>query len=125
MDRRKEHGGGTDLPMVSRSALILEATQVYVDWANNCPGGGPRLVLSEMRDDQSTVYLIPEMDFGPEAWLRTNYLAMFEEELHAWCTDESYWPKDRSFKAFNRFFTVRFYSMVVDMDEESIVRSSD
>jgi len=111
--------------MVNRSALVLEATQVYVDWANNCPGDGPKLVLSEMRDDASTVYLLPEMDFGPEDWLQKNYLAMFEEELHAWCTAETYWPKDRSFKAFHRFFEVRFHSMVVDMGDEPIARDSD
>jgi len=121
MGSGKEHGGGADLPMVNRSALVLEATQVYVDWANNCPGGGPKLVLSEMRDDASSVYLIPEMDFGPEAWLRKNYLTIFEEELHAWHTDETDWPKDRSFKAFQRFFTVSFHSMVMDLGDLPIV----
>ena len=124
MSSTDERRHGADLPMVNRAALVLEATQVYVDWANNCPGGGPKLVLSEMRDDESTVYLIPEMDFGPEPWLRKNYLAMFEQELHAWCTDKTYWPKDRSFSAFNKFFKVRFHSMVLDMGEERIARDS-
>jgi hypothetical protein len=115
MSSTNEKRHGPDLPMVNRASVVLEATQVYVDWANNCPGGGPKLVLSEMRDDQSTVYLIPEMDFGPEEWLRENYLSMFEEELYAWHTRESDWPKDRSFEAFRRFFKVRFHSMVLDM----------
>ena len=53
------------------------------------------MVLSEMRDDESSVYLIPEMDFGPEDWLRKNYLAIFEEELHAWHTDETVRVKQR------------------------------
>jgi len=100
--------------MVNRASVVLEATQVYADWANSCPGGGPKMVLSEMRDDQTTVYLIPEMDFGPEEWLRENYLPMFEEELYAWHTRESDWPEDRSFEAFSRFFKVRFHSMVLD-----------
>jgi hypothetical protein len=73
---------------------------------------------------QSTVYLIPEMDFGPEDWLQENYLAIFEEELHAWHTRESDWPEDRSFEAFNRFFKVRFHSMVLDMGEKPITTDS-
>ena len=124
MSSTDERRRGADLPMVNRAALVLEATQIYVDWANNCPGGGPKLVLSEMRDDASTVYLIPEMDFGPEAWLRKHYLALFEQELHAWHTDKTDWPKDRSFEAFNKFFTVRFHSMVLDMGEEPIASDS-
>jgi len=112
MDEKRR---GPGLPMVNRASVVLEATQVYADWANSCPGGGPKMVLSEVPDDQSTVYLIPEMDFGPEEWLRGNYLPMFEEELYAWHTDKSDWPEDRSFEAFSRFFKVRFRSMVLDM----------
>jgi len=112
-------GQGFDLPTVNRAALLLRPTQAYAEWANSC-GEGPRLVLSEMRDDDSTVYLIPEMENGPEAWVRKHYRSLFEYELWSWCTDPSYWPKDRSFAAFQRFFTVHFHSVVAELGEEPL-----
>ena len=67
-------------------------------------------------------YLIPEMDGDFETWLQRNYQAMFEHELWAWHTDEAVWPKDRSFKAFQTLFKVRFHSVVLDMGEGPIDR---
>jgi hypothetical protein len=103
---------------------VLAPTQAYVDWANSC-GPGPQLVLSEMRDDALTVYLIPEVDVGPENWLREHYLALFEQELHAWSTDVSTWPRARSFASFQRFFTVHFHPLVFDMGDEPIAGKGD
>jgi hypothetical protein len=113
-----------DLPAVNRAALLLKPTQAYADWANSC-GEGPKLVLSEMEDDFSSVYLIPEVDFRPDAWLRKHYRTLFEHELWNWCTDPSTWPKGRSFRAFQEFFTVHFHSMVVDLGGEPIYSSRD
>ncbi len=113
-----------DLPAVNRSALLLQPTQDYVEWANSC-GEGPMFVLSEMRDDAITVYLIPEMEIGPEAWLRQHYLPLFEHELYSWCTDPTYWPKDRSLEAFQQFFAIHFHSLVVDVGQEPITGNGD
>ena len=105
--------------MVNRAALLVKPTQAYADWANSC-GEGPQLILSEMEDDVGTVYLIPEQDFRPDKWLRKHYRRLFEYELWNWCTDPSQWPKDRSFHAFQQFFTVQFNSMVTDLGREPI-----
>ena len=113
-----------DLPAVNRSGLVLEPTAAYAEWANSC-GEGPMLVLSEMRDDALTIYLIPQMEVGPEAWLRQHYRSLFEHELWGWCTDPAYWPKDLSFEAFQRFFTVHWHSMVMDMGKEPITSNGD
>lgn len=118
------HLSSSDLPVVNRAALVLRPTQAYVEWANSC-GEGPKLILGEMRDDESTVFLIPEMDFGPAAWLRKHYRILFEEGLYAWCTDEAYWPKDRSYKAFQKLFQVHFHSLVMDVGKEPITSNGD
>jgi hypothetical protein len=126
MSGTDEHRQGADVPTVNRSALVLEPAEAYWEWANSCHGDDPKLAPPEPGDEEEgTVYLIPEMDFGPEAWLRRNYATMFEHELWAWCTDETFWPEDRSLKAFKRFFKVRFHSMVLDMGEEPIARDSE
>ena len=94
-----------------------QPTKDFLEWAKENPDSNPTLTLSEL-DWENTIYLIPEMETGFEAWLKRNYTAMFEQELDSWCTDESLWPEDRSFKTFKKFFKVSFHSMVFDMCNE-------
>lgn len=115
---------GANLPTVNRCAMVLEPTKAYLEWAKACPESDPDLTLNELRQE-GTAYLIPEVGEGPETWLKRNYAAMFEHELYAWCTDESFWPEDRSFKAFRKFFKVRFCSMVLDMGKGAIKRDGE
>ena len=107
------------LPIVNRAAVVLEPAQAYLEWARECPEALPDLTLEELCEE-GTAYLIPETDADPEKWLRRNFGAMFEHELYAWYTDRAFWPKDRSFKAFKKFFKVRFCSMVLDLGKGPI-----
>ncbi len=113
---------GADLPGVDRYAIVVEPTNAYAEWARSCPGSASDEVLSILDDEGGTVYLIPEVDEDFETWLQQNYQALFEHELWAWHTDESSWPKDRSFKAFQTLFKVRFHSVVLDTSENPIVK---
>jgi len=121
MTRAGKDEKGAELPAVNRNAVVLEMTDAYLAWAKSCPEGDVGLTLDELREE-GTVYLIPEQDAKLETWLRRNYAAMFENELAAWCTDESFWPKDRSFKTFKKFFKVSFCSIVLDIGREAIER---
>ena len=103
-----------DLPGINRYAVVLEPTKAYVDWAGNCPDSDSDADSLES-DEEGTVYLIPEVEGRFESWLKRNYKQMFEHELWSWCTDEAYWPKDRSFKAFQKFFRIRFHSVLLDL----------
>jgi hypothetical protein len=114
MVNRSKKEGGIILPMVNRSAVVLEPSQAYLEWARDCPEAIPDLTLKELGED-GTVYLIPETNDEPDRWLRRNFAAMFEHELDARYTDRAFWPKDRSFKAFKKYFNVRFCSMVLDL----------
>ena len=113
-----------DLPVVNRGALVLRATQAFVEWANSC-GEGPKLALEELDEDEHTVYLVPEVEHRPDAWLRQHFRILFEYELASWCTDAACWPEDRSFEAFQRYFTTQFHSMVVDLGEEPITSDDE
>ena len=106
-------------PEVNRCAVVLEPTKAYLEWAKACPEGDPEPTLEDTCEE-GTVYLIPVVDAEPDAWLKRNYEAMFKHELGAWCTDDAFWPKDRSFTAFKKFFAVKFCSMVLDMGEDEI-----
>ena len=110
-----------DLPDMNRFALVLEPAEAYLEWAKVYPEADPDLTLDDLCEE-GTVYLIPEVEGHLEAWLKRNYKAMFECELNLWCTDDSFWPDDLSFKTFEKFFNIRFCSMVLDMGHGIIKR---
>ena len=109
----------TLLPIVNRAAVMLKPAQGYLEWARECPEAIPDLTLKQL-GEEGTVYLIPETNDKPDKWLRRNFVAMFENELEAWYTDRDFWPKDRSFKSFKKFFKVRFCSIVLDLGKGSL-----
>ena len=105
---------GEDLPGINRYAVVVEPTREYMDWARSCPDSDSEAASLE-RDEEGTVYLIPEMEGRFESWLKRNYKKMFEHELWAWCTDEAYWPEDLSFNTFQKYFRIRFHPMILDL----------
>jgi hypothetical protein len=110
---------GIILPIVNRAAVVLEPAQAYLEWARECPEATPDLTLEELGEEGS-VYLIPETNDKADRWLRRNFTIIFERKLYAWYTDRVFWPKERSFKTFKKFFKVRFCSMVSDLGKGSI-----
>jgi hypothetical protein len=108
-----------NLPTINRFVLVVEPTNVFLDWARKFPDEDLELTLGELQEDTSA-YLMPHTD--PDSWLEQNYMRIFKLELDAWSVDHSCWPKDLSFKTFKEFFNVRFCSIVIDMGEGPIKR---
>jgi hypothetical protein len=86
-----------NLPTINRFILVIEPTNVFLDWARKFPDEDPKLTLDELLEDTSA-YLIPQIDLDPDSWLASNFKTIFEIELNDWCVDPSLWPKDLSFK---------------------------
>ncbi|MGD0781320.1 MAG: hypothetical protein ABSA30_00520 [Candidatus Aminicenantales bacterium] len=107
------------LPTINRNAIWIEPTAVFLEWAQKFPDIDTELTLDELLKD-GTAYLIPEQEDEPDAWLKRNFKTIFEVELDGWCTDSFLWPKDRSFKAFKKFFVIHFCSVVIDLGKSSI-----
>ena len=103
-----------NLPTINRNILVVEPTEVFLEWAKISPNDDMRLTLKELVADM-TAYLIPEQDADAKSWLRRNFKTIFEIELDGWCTDPSLWPKDRSIKTFREFFRVLYCSSVIDL----------
>lgn len=57
-----------------------------------------------------------------EKWIKKNFDNIFINELNKWCTDESFWPTNRSYKMFKEWFDVAFYSMILDLEEFPITK---
>lgn len=108
-----------DFPLINRSAILVKPTAEFVAWLKTTPGDPSELTLEEIQED-SSVFLLPDELEDLRGWLKRNYMPIFEQELYNWCTEDSLWPKDLSFKSFKRFFQVSFYSMVYDLIPGSI-----
>jgi hypothetical protein len=100
---------------INRSVAILRPQQPFIDWANNLPDAGFKASKKDFTTD-CHVILIPEYDTDDEAreYISAMYEDIFEEELGGWCTEESWWPKDRTEKMFWQWFDFELHSMVID-----------
>lgn len=104
--------------MLNRGALLVRPAQPYLDWAASLDDSG---ILPDP-EGEVTVYLVPEYEDDLEAdkVLRRVYAEVFERELFGWCTDESLWPKRRTFTVFMAWFTVELHSIVEDLSNAPI-----
>ena len=78
-------------------------------------------------EGERTVYLIPEFDTPDDAnsVIELIYLAVFENELLGWHTDESAWPRDRNLAIFREWFTIELHSVVEDLCDDEIIDDDD
>ncbi|MEM9397275.1 MAG: hypothetical protein AAF991_07330 [Pseudomonadota bacterium] len=99
--------------MLNRSALILRPGPSFIEWCLSLDDSG----LAPSPDDEQTVYLIPDWGDEVEALeiLSNGFGEIFERELDGWCTDESTWPKNRTFAMFREWFIIEFHSVVEDL----------
>jgi hypothetical protein len=107
---------------INRIAITLIPTEACLDWINSCDDD--KMTLEEIQEDPST-YLLPEGRDEPTAQVRRHFKEMFAEELKSWYTDPDMWPKDLSFKAFKKFFTIQVSSMVLDLGKGMIIKEDD
>lgn len=108
--------------MINRSAVIVRPKQPYLDWAEQLDDSG----LLPAVEGEQTVYLLPEHDDDVEAMeiLSKDFDIIFETELDGWHTDESAWPKDRTFAMFREWFSVEFHSVVEDLCDYEVIDDS-
>ena len=105
--------------LINRAAVLVGPRQPYIDWALGLDESG----LAPEHDSEKTVYLIPEYNDDIEALeiLSQFYTFIFEEELGGWHTDETAWPKNRTFKIFREWFDVQFHSIVDDLCDYELI----
>ncbi|MCI5142184.1 MAG: hypothetical protein D3909_10795, partial [Candidatus Electrothrix sp. ATG1] len=75
--------------------------------------------------DDRTVYLISDEDAEDatdvERWLKHNYEALFEAELDSWYIDKELWPKKRTYKLFNEWFSIECHTVIEDTVDAPLV----
>jgi len=111
----------TGLATINRYAVILQPSEAYLEWTKTCPDADQDVTLDRLQRE-ATVYLVPQADDDLEKALRRHFKPMLAQELFAWYRDETYWPKDMSFRTFRKFFEVRLASMVFDLGKGALVK---
>lgn len=82
----------------------------------------------ERANEEKTIYLVQDVvSDSPDAvreWVELNFEALFENELESWYVNDSLWPKKRTIKLFDDWFSVECHSVIIDTVDEPIVDES-
>ncbi|MGN6803780.1 MAG: hypothetical protein ACTHJN_17905 [Ginsengibacter sp.] len=105
---------------INRNAIIVKPKQPLLDWVNSIYPESPIETLNV-----GTVYLVNSGDSIQEVerWLQKNFDNIFQNELNGWNTDEKNWPEKRTFKLFKEWFNYEIHDMIVDMEEDEIIKT--
>lgn len=108
---------------INRSVAIIKPKQPFVDWENQMPDAKWKVSLDDLNRDCLAI-LIPEYDTDEEAeeYFSEIYEDIFEAELFCWCTEESWWPQNRTQEMFRQLFEVDLHSIVMDPYVDPIVK---
>ena len=104
--------------MLNRGALFVRPAQPHLDWAASLDDSG----IVPDPQGEVTVYFVPEYEDDQEAEkvLRRVYAEVFERELFGRCTDESLWPKRRTFAVFKAWLRIEMHSIVEDLGDDTL-----
>ncbi len=102
---------------INRLAVTITFKQKFVDWVNQLPDAGDLKYTLKMLNDDRPVYLVPAYEVTEEAeeWLGPHKTLVLEEAFESICTEEEWWPKDRSEETFDEYLSAEFHSMVFDL----------
>jgi hypothetical protein len=108
---------------INRQIAVIKPKKPCIDWINSLPES------DEPYDDESlqkdcTVFLLPHLDDDEESlkYIESIYSKIFKIELDSWYTDPAFWPKNRTFSLFMKWFEIEFHSEVLDTLEARIVK---
>jgi hypothetical protein len=112
-------------PMLNRCAVIVRPAQAYLDWAASLPDADEDIVPDP--DGEQTVYLLPDLADGGdiEDMIAQAFGLIFENELEAWCLDETTWPKPRTLAMFQQWFTIEVHSIIHDLAADPLMDDED
>lgn len=106
---------------INRSIAIIRPKQPFIDWANQLPDAKRKVTPNNFKTDCLSI-LIPDYDTDEEAreYINDLFEDIFNEELWGWCTNEKWWPKNRTKELFWEWFDVEIHSMIMDPYEDPI-----
>jgi len=107
---------------INRAISVVKSNKPFLDWLHSIENDGNSKITMEDLLRECSTFLLPDYDFESEykQAIKDIYEDIFEIELEGWYTDESLWPKDRSYKVFCEWFDIEIHSCVYDPWEGEI-----
>jgi hypothetical protein len=108
---------------INRGIFILIPKKPFYNWMNSLtPNEKP-----VDKFDECDSYLVDDdwLLSDVENFLKNNYDEFFQEQLFGAWTDESVWPKNRSWQMFVEWFEWHFSSIVRDLCPEHGIESEE
>ena len=105
---------------INRNAIVVRPKKPFFAWLKAIFPDD-----EEMQDKpENNIYLIHEMNSNEEIRevLSFDFDDIFTNELNDWCTDEEFWPQNRTYKMFSEWFDVEICSMVLDMEDDEVLK---
>jgi len=98
---------------INRSVLVIIPKKPFYDWGNSLT---PNVKPIEKYDECES-YLLDHGWNSDQAkgFLKVNFDQFFQNQLFGTWTDESGWPKERTWEMFQEWFDWHFSSMVWDI----------
>ena len=111
---------------INRNALVVWPRTPFLEWLQSVDPTADELTLEDLTAEP-TVYLIPECDSeeAAEACLGRRYDRIFREELVGWHTDQSRWPRGRTFQLFREWFDWTYHSVLLDLTDEPLEHDAE
>ena len=96
----------------NRSAIMVAPNEVYFNWAKCVMNENEIAGLSD-----SEIFLIPPFSTYEEAelFIRNFFDLFFQHELKKWNVSSAYWPVNRNYDLFNKWFEIRICRKVSDI----------
>ncbi|MDR9443132.1 MAG: hypothetical protein RI842_10470 [Schleiferiaceae bacterium] len=103
------------IKFMNRGAITVQPKKPFFEWGNAVFADEHPLKLED--DPESSTYLVDDDWVSEKEALQAHWAAIFEQELFSMCTDENTWPPNRNLNMFMAWFSFRFASMVIDLEE--------
>ena len=113
--------------MLNRCAVVVRKKQPYLDWLLQLPDPVDTNTTLEQLNNDSHVYLLPELVYmsEQETLIAEFWETLFELELEGWWREPADWPRVRDQNTFKKWFDVEFHSGIEDLEVFPLIDSRD
>ncbi len=103
------------------NAFSLRYNKPYLNWVKKLDKleGFERIDYEEEKKS-SSIYIIPEIIEikKRKAYVKSICKDLFENELGFYYRDEKFWPEDRSWKNFVKWFSIEYHEIIFEIKDE-------
>ena len=103
------------------NAFSLRYSKPFINWLKKLDKSeGLKRTDYEEEQKSSSIYIIPEIIQIKERkdYVKSICKDLFEHELGFYYRDEKFWPEDRSWKNFVKWFSIEYHEIIFEIKDE-------